>query len=80
MWVPPLPRRHDGLCRVLFMEVIIMVRQVKVSNFAEVQGIVSAAAKCYNEVGVHDMKGALLMQRAFSVDESGLQPSGQDRL
>ena len=30
-----------------------MVRQVKVSNFAEVQGIVSAAAKCYNEVGVH---------------------------
>ncbi len=33
-----------------------MVRQVKVSNFAEVQGIVSAAAKCYNEVGVHDMK------------------------
>ena len=32
-----------------------MVRQVKVSNFAEVQGIVSAAAKCYNEVGVHDM-------------------------
>ena len=56
MWVPPLPRRHDGLCRVLFMEVIIMVRQVKVSNFAEVQGIVSAAAKCYNEVGVHDMK------------------------
>ena len=34
-----------------------MVRQVKVSNFAEVQGIVSAAAKCYNEVGVHDMKG-----------------------
>jgi phosphotransferase system HPr-like phosphotransfer protein len=34
------------------MEVIIMVRQVKVSNFAEVQGIVSAAAKCYNEVGV----------------------------
>ena len=59
MWVPPLPRRHDGLCRVLFMEVIIKVRQVKVSNFAEVQGIVSAAAKCYNEVGVHDMKGSI---------------------
>ena len=35
MWVPPLPRRHDGLCRV------------------------SAAAKCYNEVGVHDMKGSI---------------------
>lgn len=41
------------------MEVLIMVRQVKVSNFAEVQGIVSAAAKCYNEVGVHDMKGSI---------------------
>ena len=53
MWVPPLPRRHDGLCRVLFMEVIIMVRQVKVSNFAEVQGIVSAAAKCYNDLLYH---------------------------
>ena len=41
------------------MEVFIMVRQVKVSNFTEVQGIVSAAAKCYNEVGVHDMKGSI---------------------
>lgn len=36
-----------------------MVRQVKVSNFSEVQGIVSAAAKCYNDVGVHDMKGSI---------------------
>lgn len=36
-----------------------MVRQVKVSNFTEVQGIVSAAAKCYNEVGVHDVKGSI---------------------
>lgn len=36
-----------------------MVRQVKVSNFSEVQGIVSAAAKCYNEVGVHDVKGSI---------------------
>lgn len=41
------------------MEVFNMVRQVKVSNFAEVQGIVSAAAKCNNEVGVHDMKGSI---------------------
>ncbi len=41
------------------MEVFFMVRQVKVSNFSEVQGIVSAAAKCYNEVGVHDMKGSI---------------------
>ena len=37
----------------------MMVRQVKVSNFTEVKGIVSAAAKCYNEVGVHDMKGSI---------------------
>ena len=36
-----------------------MVRQVKVSNFSEVKEIVSAAAKCYNEVGVHDMKGSI---------------------
>ena len=33
----------------------MMVKQVKVSNFTEVKGIVSAAAKCYNDVGVHDM-------------------------
>ena len=36
-----------------------MVRQVKVSSFSEVQGIVSAAAKCNNEVGVHDMRGSI---------------------
>ena len=36
-----------------------MVRQVKISNFSEVKEIVSAAAKCYNEVGVHDMKGSI---------------------
>ena len=36
-----------------------MVRQVKISNFAEVQGIVSAATKCRNEVGVHDTKGSV---------------------
>ena len=36
-----------------------MVSQVKVPTSAEVQGIVSAAAKCYNEVGVHDMKGSI---------------------
>lgn len=41
------------------MEGYVMVRQVKVSNFTEVQGIVSAAAKCYNDVGVHDMKGSI---------------------
>ena len=36
-----------------------MVRQVKISNFAEVQGIVSAATKCRSEVGVHDTKGSV---------------------
>ncbi|HIX16893.1 MAG TPA: HPr family phosphocarrier protein [Candidatus Gemmiger faecavium] len=36
-----------------------MVRQVKVSSFSEVQGIVSAAAKCENDVGVHDMRGSI---------------------
>ncbi|WP_294496765.1 hypothetical protein [uncultured Gemmiger sp.] len=36
-----------------------MVRQVKVSSFSEVQEIVSAAARCMSEVGVHDMKGSI---------------------
>ena len=44
-----------------------MVRQVKVSNFTEVQGIVSAAAKCYNEVGVHDMKGSIADAKSWIV-------------
>ena len=53
----PLPgkRSAEGNC----LEVITMVKQVKVSNFTEVKGIVSAAAKCYNAVGVHDMKGSI---------------------
>ena len=38
---------------------VIMVRQVKISNFTEVQGIVAAAIKCHNEVGVHDIKGSI---------------------
>ena len=46
-------------CVGLFWRSFIMVKQVKVSNFAEVKGIVSAAAKCYNDVGVHDMKGSI---------------------
>ena len=37
----------------------MMVKQVKVSNFTEVKEIVSAAAKCYNDVGAHDMKGSI---------------------
>lgn len=36
-----------------------MVRQVKVSSFAQVQGIVSAATKCRNEIDVHDSKGSV---------------------
>lgn len=61
-WIPsraPLPPRHDGCGGDLCLEVIMMVKQVKVSNFTEVKGIVSAAAKCYNDVGVHDMKGSI---------------------
>lgn len=54
-----LARAGIGRCGGICMEVFNMVRQVKVSNFTEVQGIVSAAAKCYNEVGVHDMKGSI---------------------
>ena len=46
-------------CVGLFRRSFIMVKQVKVSNFTEVKGIVSAAAKCYNDVGVHDMKGSI---------------------
>ena len=37
-----------------------MVKQVKVSNFSEVRGIVSAATEfCNNEIGVHDSKGSI---------------------
>ena len=46
-------------CVGLFWRSFIMVKQVKVSNFTEVKGIVSAAAKCYNDVGVHDTKGSI---------------------
>ena len=46
-------------CVGLFWRSFIMVKQFMVSNFTEVKGIVSAAAKCYNDVGVHDMKGSI---------------------
>ena len=37
-----------------------MVKQVKISNFSEVRGIVSAATEfCNNEIGVHDIKGSI---------------------
>lgn len=37
-----------------------MVKQVKISNFSEVRGIVSAATEfCNNEIGVYDMKGSI---------------------
>ena len=37
-----------------------MVKQVKISNFSEVRGIVSAATKfANNEIGVHDVKGSI---------------------
>ena len=68
-------------CVGLFRRSFIMVKQVKVSNFTEVKGIVSAAAKCYNDVGVHDMKGQhCRCQEHPGHDEPGLQPSRQDRL
>ena len=54
-----LQPRQDVCGWDLCLEVIMMVKQVKVSNFTEVKGIVSAAAKCYNDVGVHDMKGSI---------------------
>ena len=44
-------------CVGSFRRSFIMVKQVKVSNFTEVKGIVSAAAKCYNDVGVHGHEG-----------------------
>ena len=52
----------------------MMVKQVKVSNFTEVKGIVSAAAKCYNDVWVHDMRhliaGAKSILGMMSLDYS----------
>ena len=52
------PRRNRPVRWDMYGGFGFMVRQVKVSNFSEVKEIVSAAAKCYNEVGVHDMKGS----------------------
>lgn len=37
----------------------MMVKQIKVSNFTEVKGIVSAASKSGNDIGVHDVKGSI---------------------
>jgi len=36
-----------------------MVKQVKISNFAEVKNMMSAATACQDEIGVHDMKGSI---------------------
>ena len=47
-----------------------MVRQVKISNFTEVQGIVAAAIKCHNEVGVHDIKGSIADAKSHSTHRS----------
>ena len=56
-------------CVGLFRRSFIMVKQVKVSNFTEVKGIVSAAAKCYNDVGVHDMKGSIADAKSMMEEE-----------
>ena len=55
----PYRRAMMGAVGIYVWRSFIMVKQVKVSNFTEVKGIVSAAAKCYNDVGVHDMKGSI---------------------
>ena len=53
-----------------------MVRQVKISNFSEVRGIVSAATEfCDHEIGVHDRKGSIADAKSIlgmmSLDYSG---------
>ena len=46
-------------CVGSFLSSCIIVKQFKFSNVTDIKGIVSAAAKCYNDVGVHDMKGSI---------------------
>lgn len=40
-------------------EEIIMVKQVKISNFDEVKSIMNAAARCHDDIGVHDSRGSI---------------------
>ena len=36
-----------------------MIKQIQISNFKEVQKIVSAASGCLSDIGVHDMRGSI---------------------
>lgn len=36
-----------------------MMKQVKINCFKDVQKVVEAAAVCEDEIGVHDMRGAI---------------------
>ena len=36
-----------------------MVKQVKISNFDEVKSIMNAAARCPDDIGVHDSRGSI---------------------
>ena len=66
-------------CVGLFRRSFIMVKQVKVSNFTEVKGIVSAAAKCYNDVGVHDMKGSIADAKSGIRCRKKASPAGEGK-
>lgn len=36
-----------------------MVKQIKISSFAEVKNIMNAATACTDDIGVHDRKGSI---------------------
>ena len=36
-----------------------MIKQITISNFKEVQKVVSAASGCLSDIGVHDMRGSI---------------------
>ena len=36
-----------------------MIKQITISNFKEVQKVVSAASGYLNDIGVHDMRGSI---------------------
>lgn len=36
-----------------------MIKQIHVQNFSDVRRIVDAASGCVDEIGVHDMQGAI---------------------
>lgn len=36
-----------------------MVKLVKITNFADVTAVTKAASQCFDEIGVHDIKGSI---------------------